>query len=690
MNTFKRWLSTKAYKRVKLYIFAAIIILNILVVLVGGILIHLTDPEAYGSIWMGVWQAFTDILDPGFLSNYANGIIKPATIAVEVVVILVCMVSFTGAIIGYISSLITSIIDNADAGPKQMYLKNHILILNWNNRAAGIISEYLYTEICEEVVVLTANDRNVVNKEIEDSILELGYGKNQKHVSFTVVQGEPFSYSELIKVCAEHAKTIIVLSDGNQQGGDLRTLKTVMMVSQLNKKRKDCAIVVETDNRNIYELIRRMPEKEIASDDTDNYEGESDSTKPSKKNADNEVAHANIIPAYLNKLLGKLMAHITLQPELNIIFAELFSHNGKEFYSIPGEKLDYIDWNNSDIEVVAEFMRKHSCSIPLITSKSFANQKTNRMFVIADKESESHVLRTSNAVYNDKLKINTGIKPPFKEIIVLGSNSKMQYMINSFNAYMDNYGAECLKVHFVGTDAELKAVPKHPQYVIHKIQDRYNILEIRKVLHKFDLRTISTISILSDDTVSTVEYDSGALIALVNINRELEKIPKGDKRPEVVVEILNPKNHEIVQQYNFNNVIVSNKYISSMMAQLGDDDSIFEMIYDILTFDNEVDDFEQAYSNNDESRELYVERCGDLFVEMPSFDSFGQMILSVFESSNRKYIPIGIIYADNKKNYVSIDKKEKIRNYTFPADLDKEREVKLTPDDKLIVFASEW
>ncbi len=127
-----------------------------------------------------------------------------------------------------------------------------------------------------------------------------------------------------------------------------------------------------------------------------------------------------------------------------------------------------------------------------------------------------------------------------------------------------------------------------------------------------------------------------------------------------------------------------------MMAQLGDDDSIFEMIYDILTFDNEVDDFEQAYSNNDESRELYVERCGDLFAEMPSFDSFGQLVLSVFESSHRKYIPIGIIYADDRKNYVNVDRKLKVRNYTFPADLDREREINLTPDDKLIVLASEW
>lgn len=655
MERFKHWLSTKAYKRVKRYIFEFIVFFNIVIVLLGGFIIHISDREAYPSTQSGVWQIFTDILDPGFLSQNAipGAEIRPLAVTVEVLVILICMITFTGAIIGYISNAITTLLDNSVTGPQRLYLKDHILILNWNNRAAGIIAEYLYTEKCEEVVVLSACDRNAVSKEIEDCIFEQGYAKYQKHVNFTIKQGEPFSYSELDKVCAKKAKTIIVLSDNNTQDGELRALKTVMMVSQMNQGRKDCAIVVETDSQNIYELVSRMQGRE----------------------------ECRVVPAYLNKLLGKLMAHIVLQPQLNRVFAELFSHNGKEFYSVSIGDVAEITEDLSNDEIVDRFMQIFNKAIPLISSKQFADMQENKIFVLADKFSETLNRRTGKIPVK-QLKLNEHVEPQTKEIIILGTNSKMKYMLNSFDAYMRNYGEDKLKIHFIGTEKALEDIPSCSSYITHKIKDRYDIMEIRKLLHTFDLSKMTTIAILSDDTVSSVEYDSGALISLIDINHELESLPKYE-RPEVVVEILNPKNHEIVQQYSFDNVVVSNKYISSMMAQLGDDDSIFEMIYDILTFDQEMDDFEQVYSNNDESRELYIEPVKDLFIgEVPEFSCSSELIRSIYESSNHKYIPIGIIHGKDQADFGNV--------MPFDSDLDKPEKIKLLPTDFLIVFASEW
>ena len=151
---------------------------------------------------------------------------------------------------------------------------------------------------------------------------------------------------------------------------------------------------------------------------------------------------------------------------------------------------------------------------------------------------------------------------------------------------------------------------------------------------------------------------------------------------------MNPKNHEIVQQYNIDNVIVSNKYISSMVAQLGDDSSIYELIYDILTFDNELDDFEQVYSSNKESKELYIKRCGDYFKERQCFDSIAQLVYSIYIGSGKTQIPIGVIYADSSKNKGSVEMFE--RTYTFPDDIDTERKIELCDDDCLIIFASDF
>lgn len=653
MEALKRWISTKAYKRVRIYIFVFIVLFNVTTVVFGGVLLHVLSPESYVNVGLGIWQIFTDILDPGFLSSFAQSNEIGYTKYVEILIVLICMVTFTGAIIGYISNMITSILENSVSGPKRMYLKNHILILNWNNRAAGIISEYLYTEICEDVVVLSTNDRVAVTNEIEDSILELGYGKKQKHVNFVVKQGEPFSYSELDAVCAKQARTIVILVDPNPQDGDLRTLKTVMMVSQMNRGRKDCTIVVETDSQNIYELVNRIQDRK-----------------------DN-----NIVSAYLNKLLGKLLAHVALQPQLNTVFAELFSHNGNELYSIPLEQMNDWNVNASEDDIITEFMKKYNHAIPLLTSRSFRNDKSNTLFVLAEKKSEVLKNRDNVRTSVPSVKLKDAFVVPKKIIIILGSNSKLRYMINSFEAYVKNYGEDKLKVYFVDTEENLVHVPDHEYFVKYVIADRYNILEIRKVLKQFSMTEIDTIVILSDDTVSTAEYDSGALISLIDINRELEGICK-EQRPEIIVEILNPKNHEIVQQYNIDNVVVSNKYISSMMAQIGDDNSIFELIYDILTFDQEMDDFEQEYSNNPFSKELYIKSCKDYFEEFPLFNSYSDLISAVYSASEHQHIVIGIIYADSTKN--------KQNKFIFHSDLDEMRCISLCREDKLIIFSSGW
>lgn len=658
MENFKKWLSMRVYKRIKFFIFCFIVIVNILAVLIGGILIHLSFPAAYPNIGIGMWQIFTDILDPGFLGSVAANMEggNRFTTTIEVIIILICMVTFTGTIIGYISNMITQIIENADRGPKQLYLKNHILLLNWNNRAAGILTEYLYTEVCEDVVVLSPCDRDMVSKEINAHFYETGYTGIQKHVKIFVKQGEPYSMTELDAVCARAARAIIVLSDMTSNEGELCTLKTVMMVSQINRNRKDCTIIVETDHKNVYELVRQIQNE-----------------------------NTEIVPAYLNKIMGKILAHIALQPELNGVFRELLSHFGSEFYSIPIEELKDIDGGQSEEEIIAQFMERYARAIPILTSRGFQSKDQDRLYLLSEERFHTSIERTGELLPLKEVKIREEYPVPKKQIIILGSNSKIKYIFNSFLAYIENYGEEYLTVYFIDTEKHLKKVPEHPCFQKTAIQNRYNLLEIEEVLEGFRMEEIDTIVILSDDKVLASEYDMGTLVSLIDINKVLGEMDTG-KKPELIVEILNPQNYEIVQQYNIGNIIISNKYMSSMVAQLGDDSAIFELIYDMLTFDGEMDDFGMNYSETEDSRELYIKNCGDYFEELPVFENRSQMLRSIYEASGRNHILLGIIYADPAKNAV----REKEITYILSDKLDEMKEIRLAAEDKLILYASRW
>jgi len=95
-----------------------------------------------------------------------------------------------------------------------------------------------------------------------------------------------------------------------------------------------------------------------------------------------------------------------------------------------------------------------------------------------------------------------------------------------------------------------------------------------------------------------------------------------------------------------------------------------------------MDDFQQEYSNNPLSKELYIKSCKDYFEELPLFNSYSDLISAVYTASEHQHIVIGIIYADNTKN--------KQNTYIFHSDYDEQRSISLGREDKLIIFSSGW
>ena len=53
----------------------------------------------------------------------------------------------------------------------------------------------------------------------------------------------------------------------------------------------------------------------------------------------------------------------------------------------------------------------------------------------------------------------------------------------------------------------------------------------------------------------------------------------------MIVEILNPKNYDVVHSYNIDNIVISNRYISKMVTQIRQKIELYEFYQDILTYD---------------------------------------------------------------------------------------------------------
>ena len=100
-----------------------------------------------------------------------------------------------------------------------------------------------------------------------------------------------------------------------------------------------------------------------------------------------------------------------------------------------------------------------------------------------------------------------------------------------------------------------------------------------------------SVLILSDDLVSEEETDAGMFANLVYvqdiISDKLEADPDFDVGSiDVIAEINDPKHHDVVSSYSVKNVVISNRYISKMITQIGEKDAIYDFYQDILVYDD--------------------------------------------------------------------------------------------------------
>lgn len=170
------------------------------------------------------------------------------------------------------------------------------------------------------------------------------------------------------------------------------------------------------------------------------------------------------------------------------------------------------------------------------------------------------------------------------------------------------------------------------------------------------------------------DIDANALTYLIYvqdiIQEHVNRIPDFDKESiDVVVEIVNPKNYDVVRSYSVNNVILSNRYISKMMTQISTKESLYEFYKDILTYD------ELGVGKYD-SKELYIKKVRRSFDEIPAPCTAYELIRAVYDATpdDNKSIVIGYIKPGGEMVLFS-GKQEEIN-------------VELDEKDKLIIFSN--
>lgn len=692
----RQWFSIQLVKNPGRVILGVILLFNIVFFLLSAAVISamsLTGTE-HMSFIEAAFCTLTMILDAGCI-QFVIADIGEAGVVISVfclLVVLVGMVSFTGSVIGYITNYISHFIENSNAGRTRLRVSDHVVVLNWNTRASEIINDLLYCDTRQTVVVLVAGRKDEIVKEIEERLADTIARENQavlaqyahlpflrrasairknrfrRNITVVVREGDVFSSKQLHDIALERARSVIILGNDINNTlcrfeymeradaaarGNSQTVKTLMQVSDIT------AAADSADNQKIIVEI------------TDDWTWDLVDKIIRCKQVDGKC---NIVPVRVNRVLGQILSQFSLMPELNMAYRELFSNKGAAFYSRLQEPQE-------DVAFAKAYLADHRHAIPL----TFMDHKgVSHCYYSAGQD--KHIDRRTQVHPGDyTVDINRDYWIEQKNIVILGHNSKCRDIMQGFRAFCsewDRSGQSLVRIMVIDDEKNLEKMDWYREYpfVIRTVAaDIYDKDLICRTIEEFvdENETDTSILILSDDSALNEDIDANALANLVYvqdiINRRKAENPDFDTESiDLVVEIIDPKHHDVVSSYSVNNVVISNRYISKMITQISEKEALFDFYSDILTYD-------EGGSDVYESKEIYVKKVSRLFARRPDDCTAEEFIRAVLEATTTE----GIHNPTMVLGYV----KPGGKMILFQGD-QSSIPVSFGPRDKLIVFSN--
>ena len=130
----EEYLNIHIAKNPKRFVLAMILMINVVFLLVSAGIISRLAPSTleHRGFWISVFYTISMILDAGCIDYVVNDVGQAgvAAILICVLVAVVGMIIFTGAVIGYATTWISDYVMNANSGKGKIRASGHTVILN--------------------------------------------------------------------------------------------------------------------------------------------------------------------------------------------------------------------------------------------------------------------------------------------------------------------------------------------------------------------------------------------------------------------------------------------------------------------------------------------------------------------------------------------------------------------------------
>lgn len=587
-----------------------------------------------------LYITFLEITDPG---NMAQDIGSSAWYKMFAVVAGLAGIIMLSALIAFITTELDQKISELKRGRSKVIEKDHTLILGWNEqRIIEILREIVLANESEDdacAVILADKD-----KEEMDDALRLRL-KERMTTRFVSRSGSVSTLSNLDLVSLENAKSVIILANcedtdtaEQKSASDAKAIQTVLAAVSRIGTNTEVSIVVEIFNPTYREIVT--------------------SSFPN-----------NVVTVNTSEVLAKLLVQTSRSEGLSVVYSEMLSFDGCELY-FHGD-----DWQQANFQNIAF---RFPDGVPIGVHKSdgtlminppldYVMQDDDEILIVADDDSTIELLnepvatpkelalptRRSEQRIERELMLGWNFKAPciireFADYILAGSKihiliknatDQVRAEINSLNAELDDIEVELIEKDCLNLDSLLSLKPF----------------------------TYDNIIILAGgnqaDQVDVQQVDSENIVALLLLRRIFSQYPKQSENTKLITEVLDSQNHELVARAGVKDIIISNRLVSMIMAQISENSDIQKVYDDIF---------------QEDGSEIYLKPASLYFDSLPATVSFADLMAL---AQRRGEACIG----------VRCKKSEKLPSENYGVQLipPKDSMIELGLDDSLVVVAED-
>ena len=581
-----------------------LVLVNLLVIALFTVILSIVSGNPF---FDELAYLFTYTMCSDGIYDFVNNQDDLACFIIKIVLTVVQMVIFSGALIGFTTDVLQSTIDKRLRNAGKLILKNHYVFLNWSSIGPNLIYDLSFLEGDKTVVILSENDTEDVLTSIQNIFSENNV--KMKGIRLFIKNGDPNSTKHLNDISLSSAKHVGILLSNEEDTGthsistkDLTAFKMLMAILYIGT---NANIVVEVEKNETAEKI-----EQFISQTNDTF--------------------ANKVSVFShNAVIGRVLGRAVVNPVFSYLYHGLLSYEGCEFYGIP----------TMDIE---QALYKYSNCIPIINYDDDdiigedGTKEKDQLYILSENETDLGIRKAPKS-FVKPLEYCENIERENFTLIIFSDSNRESFVIDELDKFNKLYN-------------------KNITYEIHSFSEDINDV----AEHICSIEGKKKILLLSSETGEELDQDADVFISLLAI-RIGGKI---GKEIPIFSEIINPRNLSPMQSLGVVSVVISSKIISLFMIQLLTHPESKKFYQDIIASnDGDEDSLDEIDFDVAKASELLVFHGDSL-----SFSCKSELVQSFFVASGKKKMCIGFKRAQDAPSVLQMlcddmDKQETLTIY---------------------------